>query len=59
MLSYLTKGGVTYGDTERMSPYDRKIAIDYMKEVLDAQTQAREQAMSPTTVNDPKTGMTR
>lgn len=40
-ISYMTKGGVSYSDTEKMTPYERKIATDFIKEMLDAQEEAR------------------
>lgn len=61
MLAYLTKGGVTYGDSEGMSPYDRKIALDTIQEVLDKQSQAQQaqiDAAKREREQDPKTGLT-
>lgn len=61
MLAFLTKGGVTYGDSEEMSPYDRKIALDTIQEVLDKQNQAQQaqiDAAKREREQDPKTGLT-
>lgn len=64
MLGYLTKGGVTYGDTENMTPYERKLAIEAMKEVIDTQNKELEaQAARQSSANnkysgDPKSGLT-
>lgn len=33
-LSYLTKGGVTYRDSDRMTPHERKIALDTITKIL-------------------------
>lgn len=60
MLGYLTKGGVTYGDSEEMSPYEREIALSTMREVLDEQHKAQ-QAQIDAAKNkntDPKSGLT-
>ena len=61
ILSYLTQGGVTYGDTEKMSPYDRKIALDTIQELLDGQKRAREDAIQKAKQErenkDPKSGL--
>ena len=60
MLGYLTKGGVTYGDTENMTPHERKIALDTIKEVIENQSQAQQAAINQknNTVKDPKSRMT-
>ena len=61
MLAYLTKGGVTYGDSEEMSPYERKIALDTIQEVIDKQNQAQQEqidAAKKERNKDPKTGLT-
>lgn len=54
MIGYLTKGGVSYRDTEDMTPYERRIVLETIKEVLEGQ---REEA-NRTVVNDPRSGMT-
>lgn len=61
LLGYLTKGGVTYGDTEEMTPHERKIALDTIKELLEAQNKAQENSMKKaqgSKSKDPKTGLT-
>ena len=42
-LSYITKGGVSYSDSEMMSPYERKIALEYMCDLFEKQKELREQ----------------
>lgn len=44
-LGYYSKGGVTYGDTEDMTPYERTIAYETIREILDAQNKANEEAI--------------
>jgi hypothetical protein len=39
-LGYLTKGGVSYSDSEQMSPHERKLALDAIKEILDTQAES-------------------
>ena len=56
MLGYLSKGGITYGDTEEMTPHERKIAKDTIMEILEEQSKQREQAMqNAQQPKDPKT----
>lgn len=43
ILGYLTKGGVTYQDSELMTPFERKIALDTIKNLLDTQNKKREE----------------
>lgn len=60
MLGYLTKGGITYGDTELMTPHERKIAMDTIKEILEEQNKQREQAIrNSKQSSDPKTRISR
>lgn len=60
VIGYLSKGGVTYSDTERMSPYERKIVLDALKELLDKQNQEiqKHRGQSHHSQSDPKTGLT-
>lgn len=61
MIGYLTQGGVTYGDTEQMTPYERKIALDTIQEVLDHQNKTRQEAVEKakqSRKSDPKSGLT-
>lgn len=63
-IGYLTKGGVTYSDTEEMSPYERKIAMETIKEILKEQAEAQNQAMQKAmerknSKKDPKSGLSR
>lgn len=59
MIGYLSKGGVTYGDTENMTPHERKIAMDTIKEILEEQNKQREQALKKQGSTDPKTRLSR
>ena len=60
MLGYLSKGGITYGDTEKMTPHERKIVRDTIEEILETQSKQREQAYQSSQVNkDPKTLLNR
>ena len=45
-LGYLTKGGVSYSDSENMSPYERKLAIEAIMDFLKAQAEAQEKAIN-------------
>ena len=45
-VGYLTQGGVTYGDSEKMSPHERKLALDAIRELLDAQAESYEKALN-------------
>lgn len=45
VLSYLTKGGVTYQDSDNMTPYERKIAMDTIKDLLEGQNKAQREAI--------------
>lgn len=67
MISYLSKGGVTYGDTEEMTPYERKVAYDTLREIYDEQAKAQKKAMeqarasrekSSQKMKDPKSRLT-
>ena len=50
-LSYLTKGGVSYGDSENMSPNERHIALESIKEILEQQAEAQKKAMQEAQAN--------
>ena len=54
LLGYLTNGGVTYADSNEMSPYERKLALDAIKELK----QGVSSGPQVTQINDPKTGQT-
>lgn len=45
ILSYLTKGGVTYGDSEMMTPHEREIALSAIKEILKVQSENQAKAV--------------
>lgn len=44
-IGYYSKGGVNYGDTEIMTPYERTLAYEALKEIIDAQNEANEKAV--------------
>ena len=44
-LGYLTKGGVSYSDSEEMTPYERKIALDTVRDIIDSEVKAKEKAI--------------
>lgn len=44
-LSFYTKGGVSYSDSDRMTPYERKIAVQTIREILDDQARAQAEAI--------------
>lgn len=58
MLGYLTKGGVTFGDSEQMTPYERTIALEVMKEILDKQNGHGAPPPEQPYKNDPKSRLT-
>lgn len=39
-LSYLTQGGVPYSDSDTMTPYERKLALDAIQEMLEHKAEA-------------------
>lgn len=45
MIGYLSKGGVTYSDTEDMTPYERKIVLDTLSEIYTEKSNAQQQIM--------------
>lgn len=53
LLSYLTKGGVSYGDSDNMTPYERGLALKVMQEFLDKNKNRGQQTSQPYS-NDPK-----
>lgn len=63
ILGYLTKGGVTYQDSEEMTPYERKIALQTIKDLLEAQNRKQEEAINQAKINrqnhSPKSRMTK
>lgn len=63
ILGYLTKGGVTYQESEEMTPYERKIALQTIKDLLEAQNKKQEEAINQAKINkqnrSPKSRMTR
>ena len=60
-LSYYTKGGVSYSDSDSMTPYERKIANQVMREILDEsakqQADAIEKAKLRKNNESPKSGL--
>lgn len=59
-LGYLTKGGVTYQDSERMTPYERELALKTIVKLLDDTRKSQQKALesSHKKVQDPKSRMT-
>ena len=58
-LGYLTKGGVSYGDTEQMTPYERKIALDVITDILKQQNDSVGMSSSSSPQSkDPKSALT-
>lgn len=53
LLSYLTKGGVSYGDSDNMTPYERGLALKVMQEFLDKSKAVKQQTSQPYS-KDPK-----
>lgn len=44
-IGYLTKGGVTYSETDDMSPYERRIAYETIRDILESQAESRKKSM--------------
>lgn len=44
-IGYLSKGGVSYKDTDQMTPFERKIAYETLKEIYDEQYAAQKKAI--------------
>lgn len=61
-LGYLTKGGVTYQESEEMTPYERKIALDTITGILNDTAKKREEAIKQAEMSrknqSPKSGLT-
>lgn len=62
-LGYLTKGGVSYRDSEEMTPYERKIALDTITEILNDQVSKQNEMIKQAEMNrknsSPKSRMTK
>ena len=62
MIGYMSKGGVTYGDTEQMTPHERHITLNALKEILEEQAKATKEASKGfqplDNRNDPKSRLT-
>lgn len=62
-LSYLTKGGVPYHDSDNMTPHERHIAYEAIKEILKAQSEESQRMINDAQVtrdnSTPKSGMHR
>lgn len=60
-LGYLTKGGVTYHDSEEMSPHERHLALEAIKEILKSQSEENQRLLNNARVSQdnsaPKSGM--
>lgn len=62
-MSYLTKGGVPYGDSEDMTPYERKLALDAIKEILSVQAEQQSAEIDKAKMSQansaPRSGLTK
>ena len=62
VLGYLTRGGVSYEDSDHMTPYERMLSLeaiqDYLTEQNEAQKKAFESARGGRTIKDPKSALT-
>lgn len=62
-LGYLTKGGVSYSDSEEMTPYERKIALDTVRDIIDSEVKAKEKAIQDAKIardnSSPKSRLTK
>ena len=50
-LGYLTKGGITYGDSEQMSPHERHLALESITRLLEEQAEAQKKAFEEANQN--------
>jgi len=62
MLGYLTKGGVTFAESDDMTPYERKIALDTIRDYLEEQNKVNEKIINDARSNKsdkshPKSGL--
>lgn len=62
-IGYLSQGGVSYRDTETMTPYERKIAYEVLNNIYEEQSKVHKKAMEEASLNrknsSPRSGMTR
>lgn len=60
-IGYLSKGGVTYQDTDMMTPYERRIAKEFLEELLRGQNESQQQLMNNAALaqqnRSPKSGL--
>lgn len=62
MIGYLSKGGVSYSETDEMTPYERKIVYETLKGIHDEQYRAQQAALEEARnrKNDaPRSGLTK
>lgn len=58
-LGYLTKGGVSYSDTESMTPHERKLALEVVEKIIERQNKVRQEMVDKSSRRtDPKTALT-
>ena len=61
-IGYMSKGGVSYSDTDNMTPYERKIAYDTLIEIIQGQANKVQSEMNNQRLNDqrsaPRSGLT-
>lgn len=55
-IGLLSKGGVSFSESNEMTPYERKIAFDTLKELLDPENKPRSSSSKRDTKKDPKSG---
>lgn len=62
LLGYLSQGGISYGDTQNMSPHERKIAFKVLKEISDMKKEVFQDQISQKdtkeVIKDPISGLT-
>ena len=63
-IGYLSKGGVSYSDTDNMTPYERKIAYETLKGIYDEQYAAQMKAIEEASLRKssnsvPRSGLTK
>ena len=62
-IGYMSKGGVSYRDTDNMTPYERKIAYETLKGIYDeqyaAQQKALDEARNRKNNDAPRSGLTK
>lgn len=61
MLGYMTKGGVSFSESDEMTPYERQIALDTIREAYEEQNKAHQRAIEAAQIQKnnsaPKSGL--